>query len=637
MTRYRANRKPPVKPEGGWLQASYEATWSVEELASRDDLVVKIAPDAGFDDTAYDNQGNLIVYTEEMLEGASEEDKKKFLGKPVGEQHPGVTFPKLGVIEINSAYVDENIKPETMHPLTKKDRERYPVAWGILAHEASHANYSLWTDSLDGEELSEEDQNAAGAAILLEESRIEWRQINSRPQDQRWLQASAMRVAGDEVSSGVKATQKLIAENPDKAPDIDKVKLSRAAALVLARIDAGSIIASQETIELENMVRNTFGDEGYDNLRAIWMETHNVEDDDTEGMMELGRRWFKETGDGGQDQQHGECCESDEGDGDTLTRILSKAAGDAVREASGQAAKDRRKARILSKSEKSAVEAAARRQAKSKADGVFAGEAQPVGHPVTGYRTPTGPEMALARSTRRKLQAAYVPERAVTQVTRVLPPGRLSVRALMQQDAQKKAGLIPDVEPFKYKDRRHVSTPPLKVGIIQDVSGSQSGAARAAVSGAWSLAKATTMIEDTEVAMVSFGNAVHKIIGPRQKLPKVPVISANAGTQYFLDSLRAIEGVLNLTRGGSARLLVILTDGYLSSHDLEGRDAALRRLTEYGVKILWCVTDGDGQEPYIPVHMPGVHVFTKASGNYDVIPSVINHEAVNALKQVSPC
>ena len=40
---------------------SYELTWAVEELSPRQDLIVKIAPDAGYDDSAYDMDGNLIL------------------------------------------------------------------------------------------------------------------------------------------------------------------------------------------------------------------------------------------------------------------------------------------------------------------------------------------------------------------------------------------------------------------------------------------------------------------------------------------------------------------------------------------------------------------------------------------------
>jgi hypothetical protein len=206
------------------------------------------------------------------------------------------------------------------------------------------------------------------------------------------------------------------------------------------------------------------------------------------------------------------------------------------------------------------------------------------------------------------------------------------VRSAQQLDAQRQAGLLPDAEPFTRKDRRHVPTPPLKVGIIIDVSSSQSAAAAAAASGAWSLAKATQMIADAEVAMVSFGDRVHPIIDPRRKLAKVPVLQTPYGTEYFLDALKVIEGELDLTRPGSARLVVVLTDGELSYTDLRNRDAALKRLTGMGVKFLWMVTAGDDPDR-VPGKIPGVHVYREAAGKWDIIPKIINIEAVRALSK----
>src|ERR1700722_10709073 len=114
MTRFRATGKPPVKPQGEWLRVSHEMTWDVEEMADREDLVVKMSPDAGFDDSAF-KDGKLIVWTEELLDKARQVAALKYgdpslitddlLGKPLGEQHPGVTFPALGIIEINPKYL----------------------------------------------------------------------------------------------------------------------------------------------------------------------------------------------------------------------------------------------------------------------------------------------------------------------------------------------------------------------------------------------------------------------------------------------------------------------------------------------------------------------------------------------------
>ena len=619
MTRYWANKKPPVRPTGEWLRLSHHMTWEGEEIADRDDLIVKIAPDAGFDDTAYNN-GELIVDDE---------------GKPVGEQHPGVTFPTDGIIEINPAYLPDDVTPETMFPEIRKDHERYPVIWGILSHEGAHAHYSKWMVEVNKlaqqGKIEQEQRPHIGAAVILEETRIERKQVDFRPQDQVWLQASGTHLALEEV-------QKLMAEAQAAGQTLPKVAVARSAALVLARVDAGSVIPDDTTTAIQKLVDDTFGADAK-KLQRIWRDAQRTGDYDWKRMVALGKEWYELTGDSGEEGEQITISVGggDDGEGEggqsPLEKLLQQAAKDAQSEASGEGDRERRRARMAKIVGKRRDEGRAQREAADMARATFAGKGSDYRNPITGYRDPTPAELSLARTTRRQLQAAYLPERAVTKVSRSLPPGRLSVRTVQQLDAQLQAGLLPDQEPFMYKDRQHVPTPPLKVGIIQDVSGSQGSAAAAAASGAWSLAKATTMIADAEMAMVSFGDRVNVIFNPHQKLPKVPILQTPYGTDYFLDSLKAIEGELNLTRSGSARLVVILTDGYLSGRDMQGRDAAIKRLADLGVKFLWMVTDGGDDPDYYPGKINGVHVYREAAGHWDVVPKVINTEAVRALKK----
>jgi hypothetical protein len=618
MTRYRAGTKPPVHPTGEWLRVSHEMTWETEDMADRDDLVVYISPDAGFDDAAY-HDGELI--TDEH-------------GKALHEQHPGVTFPKQGIIEINAHYLPDGLKPEDMHPEIRKDHENYPVVWGITSHEAAHAHYSKWIDEIDSRNkkglLKDEETPWIGAAVILEETRIEKKQVDFRPQDQPWLQASGTHLALEEVSKQIKEAQ------AQGQGDIPKNAVARSAALVLARVDAGSVIADDTTKSLQTLVDQTFGEDAK-TLRRIWRDAQSTADDDWQRMLALGKEWYELTGDSGDDgEQIVVISMGDGGDGDgqsPLEQALREAAKNAAKEASGENERERRRARIKEIVGKRRDEGKASQQAKEQARGVFAGKGNDYSSPISGYRPPTPAELSLARTTRRQLQAAYLPERAVTKVTHTLPPGRLSMRAVQQLEAQDAAGLLPTVEPFTYKDRQHVPTPPLKVGIIQDVSASQSSAAAASASGAWSLAKATQMIADAEVAMVSFGDRVNPIINPRQRLKQVPIIRTPYGTNYFTQALQAIEGELDLTRAGAARLVVILTDGYFMAHDISQRDPAIKRLADMGVKFLWMVTDGDGDAEYTPYGIKGVHVYKDAAGHFDVIPKVINGEAVRALKK----
>lgn len=618
MTRNYAYDKPPAKPKGQWLRISHDMTWVVEEMADRPDLVVKMSPDAGYDETAYDDKGKL---------------------KKGSRPHPGVTYPELAIIEIASEHMPKSVDLKDVKPLEHDNRNQYPTVWGLLAHEAAHAKHSQWVVPLRAAqkagELSDEDGNAGGAAMLLEESRIERNQIIRRPQDQLWLQASATEIALKELQEEV--------AKPENQAQLGKVAGSRMAALVLARIDAGSIDVSEQTEKVEELARGIFGDKDFEALRDLWREAQATADDDTEGMLDIGRRWFELTQDNGGQGGDGDQQQKGGGDGGEAGRALSKAlkemAENAKGEANGENQAKIRRDRLAKAARDRGIENAAAKDAKEQAEKVF--HANPDrsdrrrDDPVRGYRNPTAEENGRARRTRKALQAAYTPERAVTKRASDLPPGKLSVRAAMQGAAERSLGLPSDTEPFTRKDRRRVPVPPLKVAIAQDVSGSQDSAAAAAVSGAWSLAKAAEQIPDAQVAMVVFGSSVWEVFGPRDKMPRVPVLTTPSSSHHLNDALAALEGELQLTRPGSARLLVILTDGIHESEEIQMRDPALKRLVDAGVHVLWFVTDGyDGARSggYVP-NVKGVHVYDQAKGNYAAIPGIINREAVNALKK----
>ena len=607
MTRYFGD-KPRVRPEGEWLRISHDLTYIVDDMAGRDDLLVQISPDAGYDDSAFGQDGKL---------------------KKGAEKHPGVTFMEQGIIEIDGELMPKSLDLKDVHPFDYGNRNDYPVIWGVLGHEAGHARHTKWLTPLkrrqDAGELTDDEGHWVGAALLLEEPRVEHGQVKFRPQDQIWIQAAVTEINLRELEDALKE-KKL-----DGKPVIARMSL-----LTHGRIDAGSIDPTDSTDKLEQIARNVFEDD-YDKMREIWLEALDVADDDTDAMLELGRRWYELTGDDG--------GQGDQGKGDGNKAIMqalgqmldemSQMAGHAKGEANGenQAKKYRDKLEKVARDTK--VENAKQKDAEQEASKVF--HANPDANsrmrrsPLTGYRDATQEEMSLARVTRRALLAAYTPERAVTKTFTDLPPGRLVTSRARQVAAQRVMGIPVTVQPVKRKERRRVPVPPLKVGIIQDVSGSQDRAAAATVSGAWSLAKATEGIMDAQLAMVTFGDEIHGIISPRDKVPRVPVLSTPYGSHHLHEALMAIEGELNLMRQGYARLVVILTDGIHEPYQIGQREADLTRLRNAGVKVLWFVTDGGNWKQYTP-DIRGIRVHHESRGKFQVIPKLICTEAVNALK-----
>jgi hypothetical protein len=89
------------------------------------------------------------------------------------------------------------------------------------------------------------------------------------------------------------------------------------------------------------------------------------------------------------------------------------------------------------------------------------------------------------------------------------------MRGALAADAQRAAGAVPTAQPFTRTTRRSVPTPPLRIRIACDVSGSMVEFAGTVASAAWILAHAprhTTVA--TTTATVIFGEHVQPIVHP---------------------------------------------------------------------------------------------------------------------------
>jgi len=190
----------PAAAAGAWLKISAAMTAEVPPVAGRDDIVVTCAPGAG--------QGS-----------------------------PACFLPARAAIEVDGTLL--GVDPATAYPARPSDRDRYPVAWGALTHECAHAAHTRWTPP-PGEAAS-----WADAAVMLEESRIEHRQLDRRPGDLRWLRASAANV--------VLASFTVAGTAPGSAAEA-----GAAAALVLARADAG-VLDPSDTRDTEQAVLRVLG------------------------------------------------------------------------------------------------------------------------------------------------------------------------------------------------------------------------------------------------------------------------------------------------------------------------------------------------------------------------------------------
>ncbi|MFD2415364.1 VWA domain-containing protein [Amycolatopsis pigmentata] len=514
----------------GWEKLSTAMSAEVPVIAGRDDLLVTIAPGAG--------------------QGA-----------------PACFLPARAMIEVDGTHLG-TVDPATAQPHLISDRARYAPVWGALTHECAHAQHSRWTPPADV------DPRAVAAAMLLEEPRIETAHIRRRPDDRHWLRACVTTIVTDGLKLG----------DPTHAPTMTAPDAARTAALLLARADGG-ILTHAETAPLATVVETVLGADKLAALRALWREAFRVADDDTDAMVDLGRRWCEIVG-----------PEPTPATGPATPSPLTEAASAVLGKVASAVARETLPAdpAMVARQAKAAVDAA-RRSAEKTARKVFEIGGRRDGRTeTTGTRPPTNAERTAARVLARALTTAGTRDRAATKTTSTVPPGRLRMRGVLAREAQRAAGAIPTAEPFTRTTRATVPTPPLRLGIACDVSGSMGRYARPVASAAWILAHAarhTTV--PTETATVIFGHHVRPITRPGTAPAAVTEFATRDNWEAIDDAIDALDGVLGLAQPDAARLLVIVSDGRFRATPRSNAQKRIDRLRAAGCGLLWIAPDTD--------------------------------------------
>jgi hypothetical protein len=536
----------PAAP--GWDALSAALTAEAPVIADRDDLLVTIAPGAGH--------------------GA-----------------PACFLPAAAMIEIDGTHLHP-VDPATATPHRIRDRKRYAPTWGALCHECAHSRHTRWHTAVP----PDADPRVVQAALLLEEARIERAHIRRRPDDRHWLRACVKTiVAGD-----------LNLDDPALAPTMTPRDAARTAALFLGRRDA-RILTRAETAPVAHAVDTVLGTEKLAQLRAVWRASFRVADDDTAAMLDLGRQWCEIIGPDPDttpphltDPTATPSATSDPSGTPPPSPVPSPLA-DAIDKTLRKVARAVARAKLpedpadIAAREKAADDAA-RRKADKTADSVFAapGSSGDGDTETSGTRPPTAAERTAARVLARALSTAGVRDRVATKTTSVLPPGRLRMRGVLAREAQRAAGTIPTAEPFTRTTRTTVPTPPLRLGIACDVSGSMGRFAGPVASAAWIMANAAAQTPvPADTATVIFGSHVRPITRPGTTPTTVTEFAARDDWEAIDTAINALDGALGLSQPGAARLLVIVSDGFVPDRLRRNAQRLTDRIRATGCAVLW--------------------------------------------------
>jgi hypothetical protein len=538
---------------------------------------------------------------------------------------PGWWDPTPAEVTINGDVALGDAHPDDVDPLTRAGRLRHPVLIGVAAHEGAHSRITRWrADVPDGTPPV-----VVRVAALLEEPRVEGRQIVFRPGDRLYLRAAAAHLIS--VPAGSPG---------DGTPHLTRWQAAKAFTLLCGRAAAG-VLDDDDVAPVASAAADVLGEGAVANLAGILREAIALPDGDTAALLDAARRWLDaaglpetadfpgltagpgcgagtapgEAGDrpdpvpGGGTAGDGEASGGGTSDPDpvaasvaaALAGIAAAAAETAEAEAEEAEAEEAEAtgpspAVVAAR----ASEAASRDAAAEAAETVFRFRAhgRGVGYhgpPVRGYRPPTEDERAAANQLAAALRRARYRAPAVTRVASPMPPGRLVGRDAQLADAQRHLGIPVTARPFRAKVRRRVDQPPLAVGIAADVSGSMGWAAAPMATASWIIARGAAQIRG-RVAAVAFGNRVTPIIAPGAPLRDVPILAARDGEESFTLAIRSLDGALGLSTGSGARLLVIVSDGVLV---IPGESAtgqqAVTRLVRAGTGILWLDHDGNAR------------------------------------------
>lgn len=530
---------------GPWARLSRLITQEIRPLCGRDDVQVTICPGAG--------QGS-----------------------------PGCTHLDSGQVEIDGDLLE--VRASSAHPHKIRDRARYPIAWGVVVHEAAHAAHSR---VLTGP------QAYVAAATLLEESRVEARQLQRRRRDRRWLRASARSLILDDVED-----------------DLSWWSAATTAALILGRTDA-RVFTNRETSTLRRACDQVLGRKRVTALRRVWRKAHALGDEDTDGLLELGREWCRLVGvppDGPAPRPSGRTAH---GPG-TVSPVAGAAASVLA---------------AISPSPPThppSLPAPPTRPSSTAPPTV--GTAGGGGTTPWTTRAPTDGERRAARSLRHTLRSSARREPHLTRTAAATPPGRLQVRAAVTAAAARAAGSPQPGRPWRRTRRTMPPEPRLRVGICCDVSGSMLEFLGPAASAAWITAQAAHTVGSC--ATVTFGQRATLILPPGHPPGQVREFEQEMASDHLPAALDILDQQLELTDPQAARLLVIISDGEVPNRDRRAAARQIDRLRDSGCLVVW-ISPGPLSRP-----LPGTREITL--NDPATVPQTVQHAARRVLNDWTP-
>lgn len=209
-------------------------------------------------------------------------------------------------------------------------------------------------------------------------------------------------------------------------------------------------------------------------------------------------------------------------------------------------------------------------------------------------RLPKTADTARARAIEAALRQAQYREVMKTEMRSITPPGRLSMRGMMNREAQIASRQEITATPWKQTRRRTVDQPPITLAVASDISGSMDAYQQEVGSFTWGMGHAVRRLQG-KVAAVAWDSTVHEYIKPNHTMDKIPYYTNGGSSEGLPAAIFALDGLMNLSFGEGVRVLTVITDGQLpNNQEIQNR---IDILHGYGVQILWILTHSRGFKP----------------------------------------
>ena len=520
---------------------------------------------------------------------ADRHDIAAYAGSNAGQQSPACFVPTTAELEINvPKCFGEGTDPSEVGDLTDRSAQfEFPRAVGAVFHEAMHARFSSWDLEAAARELTRSELNAL---LLLEEGRIEKLGLDVFPRNAGFLRSMALEI--------------VVTDLMESASESDTHFAAGVAALALARVDAGSLDESDVT-SLRDAIAEKLSAERLEQLRSIWLRAQSTTSTTSiQEYYDLAREWDKVVREVAAENGDADGSGSGEGMGaysefmsDVLDQ-LAESSDMATIGAYGDLSDVETMENWEAAAKDKATSARIRKDAEKVAGEVFGSGTTDVSGVKTASqlieeRAPLGEERAAAVRLSKMLEKAKYRDRSETEISSIVPPGRLRMRAAVQASALKSKGLPSHTEPWRRTVRKHVDDPTLTIGVMVDISGSMGAAMQPMAVTAWVLSEATRRVQG-KAAMVYFGNSVFPTLKPGQHLDRVTVYSAPDMTEKFDRAFKALNGGLNLLGGSGARMLVVVSDGEYPEAEKQAARRWVGECGRVGVGVLWITMNGRG-------------------------------------------